>query len=216
MATHDEVKVRDGGRLPCEAPQIDRHCGQNSVGDPLVRALSDALQSAASDGLVPRDIAGRLRAALRQQKRRRETMSLVDLIGALPPFDALPEAARHRLFAAVANDDSWSMALRRATWRQALTRAIRTAGLRIPRQYRRSRAVLGQAEVLFLYWQARLVHALYRKALVWRGWMGRTPPLAAALAIAGIDARVIASSYLRGTPQPLDTAGYWQRRSASS
>jgi hypothetical protein len=64
-------------------------------------------------------------------------------------------------------------------------------------------------EFLFLYWQARVVHMLYRRALAWRGRVAREPTLAAALSIAGLDARLIASSYLRKTPQPTDTAGYW-------
>jgi hypothetical protein len=175
----------------------------------LVGALRDALQRVGSDGRVPREIASRLRAAVVQQRRGREMTSSGDLIGALPAFDTLPEAARQSLFATVASDDSWSMALRRANWRQALTRAIRTAALRVSRRHPRAKAVLEQVEFLFLYWQARVVHVLYRKALAWRGWSSRTPKLAAALTIAGLDARAIASSYLRGAPQPLDTAGYW-------
>jgi hypothetical protein len=101
------------------------------------------------------------------------------------------------------------MLLRRATFRQVLTRAVRTASLKIPRGYRGLRGLVELGEFLFLYWQARVVHMMYRKALAWRGWGGRAPTLAAALTIAGLDARVIASTYLRGMPQPLDTAGYW-------
>jgi hypothetical protein len=135
---------------------------------------------------------------------------------ALPAFDTLPEATRQSLFATVIKDDSWSMAFRRATWRQGLTRAIRTAALKIPRRHRRFKALIEQIEFLFLYWQARVVHVLYRKALAWRGWTSRKPKLAAALTIAGLDARAIASSYLRGAPQPLDTAGYWHDASCQA
>jgi hypothetical protein len=176
---------------------------------PLVGALRDALQRIGSEGRVPREIAKRLRSAVIEHRGRREMTSSSELIEGLPAFDTLSEAARQTLLATVVSDDWWSMAFRRAYWRQALTRAIRTAVLRIPRRYRRSRALLEQLELVLLYWQARVVHVLYRKALTWTGWRSRTPKLAAALAIAGLDARAIASSYVRGAPQPLDTAGYW-------
>jgi hypothetical protein len=45
--------------------------------------------------------------------------------------------------------------------------------------------------------------------LAYRGWIPREPTLAAALKIAGLDARTIASSYLKQTPQPPETAAYW-------
>src|SRR5262249_2138156 len=151
----------------------------------------------------------RLRSAVIEHGRRRDMTSSSELIEALPAFDTLSEEARRSLLATIASDDWWSMAFRRAYWRQALMRAIRTAALRVPRRYRRFRALLEPVELLFLYWQARVLHVLYRKALAWGGWRSRTPKLAAALTIAGLDARAIASSYVRGAPQPLDTAGYW-------
>jgi hypothetical protein len=66
-----------------------------------------------------------------------------------------------------------------------------------------------QAQSLLFLSQARLAHMLYRRALDWQGWNSREPTLAAALQIAGLDARLLAASYLRETPQPLETAGYW-------
>jgi len=177
--------------------------------DLLAGALRDVLQSVQSDGRVPRHIATRLRDVVADQRRQTGEIPSQDIISALPAFETLSEAARQSLYATVLSDDSWSMLFRRATWRQVLTRAVRTIGMKIPRRYRRLRRLTELGEFLFLYWQARLVHMLYRRALAWRGWSSRTPTLAAALT-AGLDARVIASSYLRDTPQPPDTAGYWQ------
>src|SRR4051812_38380790 len=124
----------------------------------VVLALREALQRVASDGRVPRDIASRLRAALIQQKRQRAMMPSGQLIDALPAFETLPETTRQSLFATVSRDDSWSMALRRANWRQGLTRAIRSANLKIPPRHRRLKALLEQMEFVLLYWQARVVH----------------------------------------------------------
>jgi hypothetical protein len=134
---------------------------------------------------------------------------VTDVVSALPAFETLSDAARRSLYDTVLTDDWWSMWFRRATLRQVLTRAVRTAGLKIPARYTRLRRFVESGEFLFLYWQARLVHMLYRRVLTFRGWRSREPTLAAALQIAGLDARVIASSYLRHVPQPLETAGYW-------
>jgi hypothetical protein len=50
---------------------------------------------------------------------------------------------------------------------------------------------------------------LYRRALLWRGWNSSQPTLSGVLSIVNLDARTIASSYLRNLPQPAETAGYW-------
>jgi hypothetical protein len=177
--------------------------------DLLAGALSETLKSVRSDGRVPHHTAALLRNAFTEQKHRGEETQPQDIVSALPAFETLSEVTRQSLYATVRNDDWWSMLFRRASWRQVLTRAVRTAGLRIPGRYRRLRRLVELGEFLFLYWQARLVHMSYRKALTWRGWRSRTPTLAAALTIAGLDARLIASSYLHGIPQAMDTAGYW-------
>jgi hypothetical protein len=175
----------------------------------LVGALRDTLHSVRSDGRVPRDVAARLRAAAKEQRRRRAEPPAHEIVRALPAFDTLPADARHSLHATVLRDDSWSMWLRRAAWRHAVTRTARTIAMRIPRRYAGLRRLMDQSELLFLMWHARLVHELYKGGLTWRGWTAREPTLAAALKIAGLDARVIASSYLHKTPQPLETAAYW-------
>jgi hypothetical protein len=175
----------------------------------LIGALRDALHGVGDDGRVPHRIAARLRTAAREAQRRQGEPATQEVVASLPPFGTLPPVARQNLVATVLSDDSWSMWFRRAVWRQTLTRATRTTGLKIPRRYQRLRRLTELGEFLFLYWQARLVHMMYRRALTWRGWHAREPPLGAALQIAGLDARVIASSYLTCTPQPLDTAAYW-------
>jgi hypothetical protein len=177
--------------------------------DLIASALSDALHNVRRDGRVPQPVAARLRAAVLEERRHRVEPPAQEIVNALPAFEALSNDARRSLYAAVLGDDSWSMLFRRAAWRQVLTRAVRTIGLKISPRYRRLRRMVELGEFLFLYWQARVVHMLYRKVLTWQGWNGREPTLAAALTIAGLDARVLASSYLRHTPQPLDTAGYW-------
>jgi hypothetical protein len=176
--------------------------------DSLVGALRDALHGVRDDGRVPRSIAERLRVAAVDQQRLGGA-STSQIVAALPPFETLPKATRNRLVDVVLSDDSWSMLLRRSVVRQTLTRLTRTAGLKIPARYRGLRRMAGLGEFLFLYWQARLVHMLYRKALNWRGWHSREPTLGAALQIAGLDARVIASSYLAQAPQSPETVGYW-------
>jgi hypothetical protein len=158
---------------------------------------------------VPETVAERIRAAVLKERRQQVEPNAQDIVTALPDFDTLSDNARKSLYDAVLGDDSWSMLFRRASWRQVLTRAVRTIAVKIPPRYRRLRRLVEQIEFLFLYWQARLVHMLYRKVLTWQGWNRRRPTLAAALTIAGLDARVLASSYLRQTPQPLDTVGYW-------
>jgi hypothetical protein len=177
--------------------------------DVLAGALRDALLNVRPDGRVPRAAAARVRSAILARQRQGTAPPIREIVGALPAFDTLSADARRSLNATVFSDDSWSMWFRRATWRQVLTRTVRTAGRRIPARYGRLRRVVELGEFLFLYWQARLVHMLYRKALAWRGWNSREPPLAALLAIAGLDARTLASSYLRELPQPLETCGYW-------
>jgi len=175
----------------------------------LAGAVRDALNNVRSDGRVPRHIAARLRAAALEQRRGGAEPPAQEIVAALPPFEKLPEHARRSLYRTVLSDDSWSMWLRRASWRQVLARATRAAAMRVPTRYRRVRRLLDLSESVFVLWQARLAHELYKGALAWRGWRGREPTLGAALKIAGLDARVIASSYLRHTPQPLDTAAYW-------
>lgn len=175
----------------------------------LAGALRDVLHSVRSDGRVPRSVAVRLRTAASELKGRRAEPPTQEILNALPAFETLPGDARQSLYATVLNDDSWNMWLRRAAWRQALTRAARTIAMKIPGRYRRLRRFVDLGELLFLIWHARLVHELYQRGLAWRGWSGREPTLAAALKIAGLDARAIASSYLHHTPQPLDTAAYW-------
>jgi hypothetical protein len=177
--------------------------------DVLVGALRDALNAVRSDGRVPRPVASRVRAAVLEQRRRRAEPPAQEIVDALPAFETLSDDARQSLYAVVRRDDEWSMWLRRAKWRQALTRAARTLALKIPGRYLRLRRLLDLGESLFLFWQARLAHELYRVWLGLRGWTAREPTLAATLRIAGLDARVIAASYLRDTPQPLDTAAYW-------
>lgn len=177
--------------------------------DLLVDALRDALHSVKSDGRVPGRIAARLRAAVREQQSRRVEPPAQAIVGALPAFETLPDVARQSLYATVLKDDSWSMWLRRAAWRHALIRATRTVAAKIPGRYKRLRHLMDLGETWFLIWHARIVHELYRGALMVRGRIGREPALPAALKIAGLDARVIASSYLRHTPQLPETAAYW-------
>jgi hypothetical protein len=175
----------------------------------LVDALRDVLQSVRRDGRVPGHAAARLRAAVREQRRGRAEPPPAAIVGALPPVETLSDNARQSLYAAVVRDDSWSMWLRRAAWRQAVTRAARTISMKVPGHWRGARRLMDLFESLFLMWHARLVHEVYRSALTWRGWTAREPNIAAALQIAGLDARVVASAYLHRTPQRLETAAYW-------
>jgi hypothetical protein len=174
----------------------------------IVSALHDVLQNVGADGRVRRSAADRLRKAIRAQNDQSGS-SAQDLVASLPPYETLPGDARAALVAAVLEDDSWSMRLRRAVPRQVLTRAVRTLGRSVPDGLPRLRRGVEQTEFLFLYWQARLAHMLYRRTLLLLGWNSSHPPLAALLSIVGLDARVIASSYLRQLPQPAETAGYW-------
>jgi hypothetical protein len=135
--------------------------------------------------------------------------SVQKIVAALPDFETLPVNTREHLYSAVLDDDAWSMWLRRATLRQSMTRWVRMLGMKLPSRFVWLRHATGLAEFLFLYWQARLAHMVYRRTLTWRGWNSREPTLACVLQIAGLDARTIAASYLRSTPQPLETAGYW-------
>jgi hypothetical protein len=177
--------------------------------DVLVTALGDALHSVRSNGRVPAAVAARLRAAARDQQSRGADLPVAAIVAGLPPFESLPDAARQALYAAVLRDDSWSMWLRRPAWRHALIRATRTVAMKIPGRYRRTRHAMDLAETWLLLWHARVVHEMYRAGLTWRGKKGREPSLAAALKAAGLDARTIASSYLRCTPQLPETAAYW-------
>jgi hypothetical protein len=176
--------------------------------DSVVAAVRDVLLGVAHDGSVPRGLSARLRTAVTESGAGRIRAATTEIVNALPAFDTLPAATRKALHAGVLADDTWSMRFRRASWRQALTRAVRTLGLRFSR-FRRIQRTLELSEFVFLYWQARLATILYRRLLEWRGRHGREPSLAAALAYAGLDARVLASSYLLGTPQPTETAAYW-------
>jgi hypothetical protein len=177
--------------------------------DSLVDALRDTLLGVRTDGRVSRNIAVRLRSAVTANQDQQDTVSLQEVLDAMPAFDNLPISTQQDLYAIVRIDDSWSMWFRRATFRQTLTRVLRTVASRTPPRYHRLRRFTELLEFVFLYWQARLIHMLYRRALTWRGWHAREPTLAAALQAVGLDARVIASSYLRHTPQPFDTAAYW-------
>jgi hypothetical protein len=143
-----------------------------------------------------------------EQRRRGESFAQ-EVLAALPPFETLPDAARESLYSAVRTDDSWSMWFRHSVWRQALTRSVRTSGLKIPSRYRRFRRSVELVEFLLFYWQARVAHRFYRRALEWRGRHDREPTLAAAMQNIGLDARALASGYLRRTPQPLEMAAYW-------
>ncbi len=175
----------------------------------LTSALRDVLQSVRHDGRVPSDVAARLRAVARDHQQKGTTPDPFDVVGSLPAFDSLSPDARRGVLATIAADDSWSMRLRRAVLRQTLTRAVRTAGARIPWRYRRLRRFMELLEFLFLYWQARLVHMLYRRTLEWQAWNASEPSVAAALQAAGVEPRVLAGAYVHDAPQPADTAGYW-------
>src|SRR5688572_28491448 len=98
--------------------------------DPIVAALRDALLSVRSDGRVPHSVVERLRAAAREGNGP-TAPPVSDIVSHLPAFETLPAEARRSLYAAVLRDDSWSMWLRRAAWRQALTRGARTIEMKI-------------------------------------------------------------------------------------
>jgi hypothetical protein len=205
LPPNDVGHVRDDHLQPVRVAQ--EKAGKDLM-DPLVHSLHDAFESVRSDGLVPRSVASRLRAVLGQRGRGSDPAPH-EIVSALPAFETLPANARQSLYATVLGDDSWSMWLRRAAWRHALVRAGRTVVARIPARYPRLRHLVYQGELLFLIWHARVVHELYRRWLSYRGWNSGEPTLAALMKIAGLEARVIASSYLRDAPQPLDTAAYW-------
>ena len=174
----------------------------------VIDAVREAVNSVRSNGRVPRQAAARLRAAIRQHQDNGQEPPVQDIVGGLPPFESLPADVQENLYATVLNDDWWSMRLRRAGWRQAFARTTRTAAVKLER-HPRVRRLLDYTESLFLIWHARLLHELYRASLMVRGRVDAQPTLAAALKLAGLDARVIASSYLRRTPQPIETAAYW-------
>jgi len=175
----------------------------------LSSALREVLQSVQRRGRIPRDVADRFRGVVRAHQSRWVELEMAGVFSRLPAFETLSDEAKKALYATVESDDDWSMKFRRFVPRQVLTRAVRTAERKIPSSLRVVRRALELSEFLFLYWQARLVHMAYRKLLVRRGWNSSEPTLAALLSIAGLDARVIAASYLRNVPQPPDTAGYW-------
>ena len=177
--------------------------------DALADALRGALESVRPDGRVPRAAAERVRAAVRNHPAGQTDAAVTQLIAALPPFDTLSADARRSLQNAVLEDDAWSMWLRRAAWRQALTRGARTIAARIPERHSKLRRAISLGETWLLMWHARLAHEAYHGALGSRGWKGREPTLASLLRIAGLDARTIAASYLQRTPQRLETAAYW-------
>ena len=175
----------------------------------LVNSLREILHGVRSDGRIPRDVATRFRAVVREHQNRRVEVAMEDVFCRLPAFETLSHDAKKGLYATVESDDKWSMMFRRFVPRQVLTRAVRTAGRNTPSSLGFVRRGLELSEYLFLYWQARLVHMAYRKALVRQGWKSSEPSLAALLSIGGLDARVIGASYLRNVPQPTETAGYW-------
>lgn len=175
----------------------------------LSATLRKTLHSVRPDGRVPREVAARLRAAVREERRRGSERSALDIAGELPPFETLSPQAVESLYASVLGDDSWSMWLRRARWRQALIRATRTIAMKVPARRKRMRHFMDIVETYLLLWHARVLHELYRGTLALQGWVGREPRLASALKIAGLDPRAIASMYLHRTPQPAETAAYW-------
>jgi hypothetical protein len=172
-----------------------------------VTALADVLQSVKADGRVARAAADRLRATVKEHGGA--TLPAEQLLDRLPRFEALPAAARQSLHEVVLRDDAWSMWLRTARWRQALTRTARTIAARIPVRRRTLRHLMDLAETWILMWHARVVHELYRSSVAWRGRTGGEPTLASALSLAGVDPRTLASAYLRGVPQPPETVAYW-------
>jgi len=177
--------------------------------DRLIGAISDTLRSVRSNGRVPQNVAARLRSVARDEQSRDVSRPAPELVDALPAFDTLPAATQRSLYDVVLHDDSWSMWLRRQGWRQGLTRVTRTVSAKIPKHYRRLQRLLDVWELTGIVWHARLVHELYRRGIAWRGWNANEPTLAAALKITGLDARAIAASYLRRTPQVPETAAYW-------
>jgi hypothetical protein len=179
------------------------------MADALVGAISETLRSVRSNGRVPHSVAARLRSVARDEQSRDAGRPAPELVEALPAFDTLPTATQRSLYDVVLRDDSWSMWLRRQGWRQGLTRWTRTIAAKVPKSYARVQRLLDLTELTFIVWHARLVHELYRRGIAWRGWNAAEPTLASALKVAGLDARAIAASYLRRTPQVPETAAYW-------
>jgi hypothetical protein len=175
----------------------------------LAGALKDLLLNVRSDARIPRPVAARLSAAVRAGRRNHIDVSPYELIGTLPPFETLPEQARDSLRRMILRDDFWSMRLRRSVWRQTLTRMVRSVAMRASGRHERVRHLAELTEFLFLYWQARVLHMLYRRGLRWQARLESEPTIAAALSVAGVDARTLASAYVRQMPQPFETAGYW-------
>jgi hypothetical protein len=88
--------------------------------------------------------------------------------------------------------------------------------MKIPAHRRRLRHLGDLVETWLLMWHARVAHEIYRASLSWRGRFMPRPTLAAALRLAGLDARALASTYLRDVPQPAETVAYWHDASRQS
>lgn len=174
----------------------------------LADVLHEVLQHVRQDNRIPANIAARLRSVAREHQGQ-GTPNPLQIVGSLPAFDSLSQQARQSIFAMISRDDYWSMLLRRSVLRQTLTRAVRKTGMNIPRRFRRLRRSTELIEFLFLYWQARVIHMLYRRKLEWSGWNASEPTVAAALQAVGIEPRILAAAYVRNAPQPPETVAFW-------